>query len=400
MRHTLRHLTIATFSIGLLFGTPSVPQAQSLFSTAIRVNDGAITGYELSQRERLLSVLNAPGNKKRLAKTQLIEDRLKLGAAKQLGIRISEDEIDQGVDEFAARTQKTGPALVADLARRGVSESTIRAFIEAGLAWRQVVRAKFGSQSQVSEDQIERTTNTGQGGTSIQVLLSELIMPLQPQFEEEVRAIAKEVSGYTSTARFSAAAREYSAVPTRDQGGRLEWQRLDKLPPVLQPLIFDLKPGEVTEPLELPNAIALFQLRAMTETPYSRPTPVSVDYATYSVPNGDEALSNLSASLVHCDDLYGFAKDNATHSLRRLSGDPKTLPSSLRTTLSRLDINEFELSQAEGFATITMLCGRAFAPEESLDLDAIRNGLRNKKLETYANGYLENLRQDARIVEK
>ena len=141
MRHTLRHLTIATFSIGLLFGTPSVPQAQSLFSTAIRVNDGAITGYELSQRERLLSVLNAPGNKKRLAKTQLIEDRLKLGAAKQLGIRISEDEIDQGVDEFAARTQKTGPALVADLARRGVSESTIRAFIEAGLAWRQVVRA-------------------------------------------------------------------------------------------------------------------------------------------------------------------------------------------------------------------------------------------------------------------
>lgn len=400
MRHIFRQMTVATLGCVAILGTTPIVQAQSLFSTAIRVNDGAITNYELRQRESFLRLMNAPGNVKNLAKTQLIEDRLKLGAARLLGISISEDAVTTGIEEFAQRTNKSGPALIADLKRNSIAEQTLRDFVHAGLAWREVVRAKFGAQSRVSDDQVERTTNSGKGGTSIQVLLSELIMPLQPQFEEEVRAIADEVSGYTSTARFSEAAREYSAVPTRENGGRLEWQRLDKLPPVLQPLIFALKPGEVTEPLELPNAIALFQLRAMAETPYSKPTPVSVDYATYSIPQGAEETGTIIASLLHCDDFYGFAKDNPTHSHRRLAADPKTLPANLRKTLSRLDTNEFETVQSGGYTTLTMLCGRSFAAEESQDLDALRNGLRNKKLETYAKGYLENLRQDARIIEK
>lgn len=400
MRLTFRQMTLATLScVALLTQTPAV-QAQSLFSTAIRVNDGAITGYELNQRETFLRVLNAPGNVKNLARTQLIEDRLKLGAARSLGIQINEEAINKGIEEFAQRTQKSGDALIRDLNSSGIAEATLRDFIRAGLAWREVVQTKFSAASSVSDDQIERSTNSGESGSGLQVLLSELIMPLQPQFEEEVRAIAKDVSGYTSTTQFSEAAREYSAVPTGENGGRLEWQRLDKLPPVLQPLIFSLKPGQVTEPLELPNAIALFQLRAMAETPYSRPTPTSVDYATYSIPQGDDTSEPIKLALVNCDDFYAYAKDNPTHSLRRLAADPKTLGSALQATLARLDINEFETTQTGGYTTITMLCSRAFASAETLDLDAIRNGLRNKKLETYAKGYLENLRQDARIIEK
>ena len=37
---------------------------------------------------------------------------------------------------------------------------------------------------------------------------------------------------------------------------------LDQLPPVLKPLIFGLAPSDVTDPLPIPNGIAIFQLRA------------------------------------------------------------------------------------------------------------------------------------------
>jgi peptidyl-prolyl cis-trans isomerase SurA len=50
---------------------------------------------------------------------------------------------------------------------------------------------------------------------------------------------------------------------------------------------------------------------------------------------------------------------------------------------------------------MVMVCGRnTLAQNSATDLEKIRFGLRNKRLAGYAEGYLENLRQDARIIEK
>ena len=48
-----------------------------------------------------------------------------------------------------------------------------------------------------------------------------------------------------------------------------------------------------------------------------------------------------------------------------------------------------------------MLCSRnSYAAGNTPDLNKIRFGLRNKRLENYAEGFLQNLYQDARIIIK
>ncbi|MEO0693450.1 MAG: peptidylprolyl isomerase, partial [Pseudomonadota bacterium] len=88
-----RHL-LAVFLTVAALGAPAM--AQSPFSPAIRVNDAAITNFELTQRARLLSVLGATSGVNQLARDRLIEERLQQQAAQQLGITATEEEVDVG----------------------------------------------------------------------------------------------------------------------------------------------------------------------------------------------------------------------------------------------------------------------------------------------------------------
>ena len=376
--------------------------AQNLFSAAILVNDQAITNYELKQRTMFLEALRFPGVPDELAPKQLIEERLKKAAADQLGIRVSEEELQFELESFAQRFNVAFDEFAAELERVGISVDTPRAFIANQLLWREVVRARFGAQANVDEAQVERSANAEKSGSSIEVLLTEIIMAMQPGQEQEVRERARELSKIRSFDAFSDAAREFSDAPTREFGGRVTWQKLDTLPGVLQPLIFGLAPGEVTDPLSIPNALALFQLRGIRETAYRRPLPDSVDYLRYALPSSElENIKAIRANINHCDDLYGWAKGNPNHVLKRKTVKRAEIDGPTRNILTNLDENEYVIATQEPTTTLIMMCSRGQTLDlEEQDLAQIRDGLLNQRLGSYADSYLENLRDDARIVYK
>ena len=102
MKLLFKTVHLLVFSVSMLV-TPAV--AKNLFAPAITVNDKSITYYEIGQRETLLKVLKAPGNPNALARKQLIEDRLKVSVAEDLGVMPTEDEILKGMDDFSARAR-------------------------------------------------------------------------------------------------------------------------------------------------------------------------------------------------------------------------------------------------------------------------------------------------------
>jgi peptidyl-prolyl cis-trans isomerase SurA len=379
---------------------------QGLFAPAIVVNDRVITGYELEQRARMLAVLNAPGDLEALAREQLIDDRLRLQAAAEAGIRPTEEEIRAGQEEFAGRADLDRDAFIAALAQRGVAEETFRDFIRAGVAWRTLVRQRFARQSSVSETEIDRALSARGGGSTVRVLLSEIIMPVTPETAETVRARAARISELDSPAAFSAQARRFSATATRDRGGRLPWRALDELPPQLRPLVLGLSPGEVTDPLPIEGAIALFQLRDIEETGYEPAEVSAVEYAAYYLPGGRSAETlakarALAARVDRCDDLYGVAKDQPEDVLDRATVPPGELPTDIAFELSKLDPGEVStaLTRADGQSLVfLMLCGRSFAVNAEVDREEFGVGLRNQRLTSQAEGYLAQLRADARIV--
>jgi peptidyl-prolyl cis-trans isomerase SurA len=238
------------------------------------------------------------------------------------------------------------------------------------------------------------------------VLVSEIIIPAPPERLTEVEDLAAQIATTTSFDEFSDYAREYSATQTRDEGGRLPWQSLSNLPPVLRPLLLGLAPGEVTDPINIPNAVALFQLRDIEETGAPVQEYAAIDYATYYIPGGRSPAALAQAEKIRsnvdvCNDLYGIAQDQPPEVLERLSQKPSEIPSDIAMELSKLDPGEVStaLTRSDGQTLMfLMMCGRTAMANEEMDRAEAAASLRANRLNAFARSYLEQIRADALII--
>lgn len=408
MKRQIRRIAFALIAASVPLGGIGKAQAQNLFAPVITVNDQVITSYELEQRAEMLRLFRAPGNPAELARTQLIEERLKAEAAEEAGIEVTQEGIDAGMEEFAARTNLTTEQFMQALQSGGVSPETFRDFVRNGVLWRELVRTRFANRAEISEAEVDRALNALSSGSSVRVLLSEIIMPAPPEEMQAVMARAERISQITTLPAFAAEARRYSASGSSGRGGRMGWMPITQLPPQLRPIILSLAPGEVTDPLPLENAIALFQLRAIEETDVQAPEYAAIEYAAYYIEGGrsDAALARaakIKAEVDTCDDLYGVAKGQPPEVLERGAKQPGEIPADIAVELAKLDPGEVStaLTRANGQTLVfLMLCGRTPQLAEDQDRETIRVQLRAQRLQSLAEGYLAQLQADARIIEQ
>ncbi|MCE6952841.1 peptidylprolyl isomerase [Cereibacter sphaeroides] len=398
--HCLALAVATALSVASVTGAP----AQSLFSPHLVVNDKVITNFELEQRIRFLTLLGAPGDVEKQAVDALIDDKLRMDAAEAAGIEATEEQIREGMDEFAGRANLTGEQFVTELGKAGVSAETFRDFVHAGLVWRELVRAKFGPLARPSELAIDRAITNQTRRAAVRLLLSEIIIPAPPGEEAEVLALAREISaGARGEAAFAEAAREYSAAPSAERGGRIDWVPLQNLPPTLGPVLLTLQPGEVTEPLKIPNAVALFQLRGIAESDEPAPEGIEVEYAELFLPDDEalpEQLGRIASRTDNCDDLYTVMKGAPPEQLRRQKSALAAVPQDVALELARLDAGEISSGLRSGATRrVLMLCARRPLSEEPLDRGRIGQMLVNQTMGAMADGYLADLRAKAIIRE-
>ncbi|MEM9757070.1 MAG: peptidylprolyl isomerase, partial [Pseudomonadota bacterium] len=309
----------------------------------------------------------------------------------------------EGLIEFAARVNLSADQFISEIEARGVAGQTFRDFVFAGISWRNVLRSQFGPRAQVTEEEVDRALALAGGSGGARVLIAEIVIPITPQTEGEVRQLITQLSQTTdgSVDAFSAAARQYSAAQSAAVGGSLGYQPLSNLPEGLRSLVLPLPPGGVTEPVPLGNAVAIFQLRDFEETGFVSPEVIAVDYAIVPIPGGrsEAALSEASRlrdDLDTCDDLYGVRPGG----FERAALPIEDVPADISTELAALDADEVsvDLTLPDGALMFLMLCGRTTElPEGSRE--EIRRALFNQRLESYAEGLLAELRADAFIIE-
>ena len=408
-RHLRRFGAFVLAMAGALTLAQGPAGAQNLFAPAIFVNDQAVTGYEIEQRARMLTLFRAPGDTNRLAREQLIEERIKLEAARSIGLTLPEDAVRAGMEEFAARANMTAEDLIAALEQSGVSEESFRAFVQAGITWREVTRARFAAQVSVSEDEIDRATRALSGRAPVQVLLSEIVLPVTSLEDAEAKqALAGRIAQSKSEAEFARFARQHSAAPSAGNGGRMAWQKLSDLPPALGQVALGLGPGEISEPLPLENGIALIMLRDIAEGEPPAPQYSAIEYAAYYIAGGrsEQALARaaqIRAEVETRDDLYGVAYGQPPEVLERGALPPEEIPADIAAELALLDPGEVStnLTRANGQTLVfLMLCGRTpKLDEDAPSVENITNFIRNQRIQSLADGYLEQLKAEARIVE-
>lgn len=369
------------------------------FAPRVLINNSVVTNYEVTQRAAMLRVMNTPGDLDAMAVDQLIDDRLRLDQAAAQGIKLTDAGLEAGMTEFASRSNETLEAFLAKLAQDNIARATFRDFVKAGVAWREVIRTRFGSRAQVSDAEVDRALALSSQRGAVRVLLSEIILPATEEYIDRTRPMAEQISRIRSVEEFSAAARQVSVSPTREKGGRLDWLPLDNLPQSFASQILALTPGQVTAPIPVPNALLLFQLRGIEDLANPAAQNVAVEYARFFMPDTNlEAADKLRQKVDTCDDLYGAANGLPPERLQIETHPINEVPKDIAAELAKLDENEVSTQLVSGSSRVfLMLCGRTVQLEESPSRDQVRQRLTNQRLNSFADGFLQELRADAFI---
>ena len=391
-------LVVALALPGLLLAQSSTARAQDdLFIPAATVNNEIVTQYELRQRILFLQILRQPGDAQKMAIDGLIEDRLRADAAKKLDVKVTPDEITAGMAEFASRANLSTADFVKAIGQGGVEAETFRDFVEAGLLWRGVVRARLGSSVHISDAEIDRAIADGAAsGGDLTVLLSEIVIPTGGA--TDAMAVATRLKASIKTpAAFAIAANNYSKSDTAKSGGALNWIPVKSLPKQVGPKILILKPGEISDPITVPGAVELFLLRDISQAAGDAKGAPEVDYAVFAPPAATD-LKILAGRLDTCDDLNPLARGLPAESLQRQTVAEAALPANLRSVIAGLDASEATvLTAANGVPELVMLCSRKPHSDVPPSRDDITSNLLNRKLGLLAAAFMEELRSEAII---
>lgn len=402
------HFLSAVFcaaSLGLGPGLAVPAAAQGLFSPRVYVNNAAVTQYEVDQRARFIEVIGSSTDSEREALNALIDDRLYQSAARQFGITVEPAQIAAGIGEFASRGGLTSEEFTARMAEEGIAEETLRDFVRSGILWREVVRARFAGRVQVTESEIGRAMQAEAQRPGIEIALSEIILPMVPQYAEQSRQIAALIEAEVTTPElFAEAARRFSASGSREDGGALDWMPISNLPPALASRLRQMRPGEISEPIEVPNAVAYFLMRGTREGARPPASAVTVDYAELLIPGPRESAlaqaAAISARVDGCDDLYDEVRGIEPSPLRRQSLPMGQVPGDVGLALAGLDRNEIStaVSRPEG-TLLVMLCSRVPQAAEPPTREAVRARLLDQRYAQLAANYLAELRAAAIVRE-
>ena len=394
-----RSLIFGLIFLCLYAFSESKAQANFLLAAKIQVNNSVITQFELDQRAKFLGALKFTGNHSELAQTQLIEERLKQSEAQKLNISASDFEIEDALKRFASRANLTLKEFNKELKRLEIYPDTFRSYVETEVIWQKLVNKKFGAQSSVSNLQLQRAKSISKFEDTIQVLLTEIIIPFSKDDRSEKENLANLLKQIKSTEEFSNAAQKYSKAPTATVGGRVKWQNFDRLPGIIKPLILGLSPGQVTEPIMLTKAIALFQLRDIREIKTDRTQLELLDFI--KVKSDLKYLSFVQDNFHNCSDLEAIIGGQTEVTLTRKKLLSDEIPNTLVPVLDNLDQNESEIVVADGQSQLVIMCERnnqLNSTAQTLEQD--KNVLQTNRLKHLARSFLETLKDNARIVIK
>lgn len=236
------------------------------------VNDDAITWSDIENRTRLFVASankGAPPPEARkqieaMVLSRLIDERLQLREAKNLGIAVTDDQIEKAFADISRQNNLQPAEFRQRLAASGIKPSALTDQIRAEVAWSLVVRRKLRPQIVVSENEIDTALGELQnkkGQTEYQV--SEILLKVPaPEMETTVRTDAEKLAQQiTKGAQFSQVARQVSQAPGAATGGDLGWLQEGLLDKALDAQLARMHPGEVSPPIRTDKGYHILFLR-------------------------------------------------------------------------------------------------------------------------------------------
>jgi peptidyl-prolyl cis-trans isomerase SurA len=131
-----------------LVASPSFTRAQQ---AAAVVNGEPITALDVAQRARLMHLVTHKTATQQQALEELIDEKLKLQAARRYKLDISEADVENAYATMARRVGTAPKQFDTALSQAGITVQAFKTKIKADIAWQQIVRGKFRESLQIRE---------------------------------------------------------------------------------------------------------------------------------------------------------------------------------------------------------------------------------------------------------
>ena len=398
----------------IALAAPMAAQAQDFAPVAI-VNDEIITGYDVAQRQRLIRATLGEEASRERALDELIDDRLRLQAARRAGIDPDADTVKEGFAEIARLNRRQPEQAMAGLRGQGVEESAVMDQVKAEVAWRNYIRARYGDRARVSEAEVERLMDGGApaaapaAASGPAYLLAEMRFSGADAMTRAEAALAQLRAGTT----FSDLAKQASEGPSAAQGGDLGWVPRASLSPAAREAIAPMRVDRVSKPFLEGDEAVLLGLRGVREgvrpstyTLAQLVAPVAAEASDAQAAAALQRAQAAKAGVTSCADVRAQAP-----SFSSLSGDVGTLtltqmPGAVREAV--MGLSEGQVSEPirsnQGFHVIAVCEKQGGEPARPAAVPArsreqVENRLRAQALERYSRSLLRELRRDA-VIER
>jgi peptidyl-prolyl cis-trans isomerase SurA len=260
----------AALASGFAALTVSPAQAQIV----LYVTGQPITAYDIEQRGRLIGLGGKPKSRQEVI-DELINDKLKILAAKRFNFELSQADVDNAFAGIARNAGTTPDQFAKMLESRGVNPNTLKARLKADMTWNQVVRGRFGQSINPTEKDIFEAEM--QSGDKKEVGFEYTLHPITfvvprnspPSVIEarkrEAEALRQRFQSCKDGLPFARALREVVVrAPIRRNSADLS--------PALRDILAKVEVGKVTPPEVIEGGVEVFALCDRKETNSDSPT--------------------------------------------------------------------------------------------------------------------------------
>jgi peptidyl-prolyl cis-trans isomerase SurA len=245
----------------------------------------------------------------REALRSLVDERLQMQELRRvekeqkIEIVATEADVDDEITDLAKGTNLTGPQLVEAMAAQGVGPETLRAQLRAEVSWQRWIHGRYGSRLRIGQDQVKAARERLEAAASHpQYQIGEIFLDAARLggMETATEGAAQLISQLQQGAPFPSVARQFSGSSTAAKGGDAGWVSLGEMPPEVDAVLEQLRPGQLSQPIPVKDGVYIIYLREKRSG--ASATMISLKQAAVAL-GADASAEEVEAARVKLESL-------------------------------------------------------------------------------------------------
>jgi peptidyl-prolyl cis-trans isomerase SurA len=246
-----------------------------LDGVAAVVNDGIVLRSAVDAQTQVISERIQQGGQqlppRNVLRQQVLErlvlQEVQMQRADRLGIKISDEMVNQALTEVAQRNKIKFSDLPSVLEQQGIDYRSYREDIRKEMTLQMLRQRDVLSRVYVSPREVDQciAKRKASPGADNEYNLSHILVAIPSSAtEQQIADLTSKAQGVFERAKkgedFSQLAISYSDSGTALEGGALGWRKAGQLPSFVSDIIPTMKAGDVTEPIRTPSGLHIFKV--------------------------------------------------------------------------------------------------------------------------------------------